>query len=471
MNQNLKNSTLLCHDVRTRPSQVDSNVLLPGIFEDVWVKLLEFLNTPLSHGKNVEAAEIDERSLRCTCKEINKTLASEEYYQAKVSSKFELIRGKHPSANDVGGWRVLYDRILSIYAPLEGLHCACNAWPWGLLIDCKFEAEKFYGEVIRSIPDSDNNSQYKKITEKLFEITFKENGTTICEILGEHAFSSGITSSSNVENSMGLLFPRKTGATLFQITWNQSTNNLINPLPYRHEILENKYLWPTDPSDLAYWVRIGRDHNPSISDLLRGLQNKPFTTMSFSGQYQLVLEHINNPRESHNTKSPKESFHIKPGLYIGNYGDHYRHFKHEVIQVSYVDTTNLSSIEEIFGKRLGKERQKYFKDSTLIVAHKFTGDIHVPAGEISWFVDLSNNISHALPEQPFSVQDEEGNQHTVKRSWTGFGTLAGLRFNRPKWDKGRLLLLENNLFAFIWEFHQPVVVLHEFPYDSASNTT
>ena len=98
-----------------------------------------------------------------------------------------------------------------------------------------------------------------------------------------------------------------------------------------------------------------------------------------------------------------------------------------------------------------------------MVGRKVTGDMHVPVGEITWFADITRRSD--TNTAPTTVEDQNGNRHRIVRSWNGMGTLAYPMFRNPSWDKGWLLELEGNLFAFCWsQFHQQgITILYQFP--------
>ncbi len=63
----------------------------------------------------------------------------------------------------------------------------------------------------------------------------------------------------------------------------------------------------------------------------------------------------------------------------------------------------------------------------LLIARKVTGDDYVPAGEITWRLDL----------------------HTMK----GEGQIAEKEFVNPRFVPGRLEIINHGIIRFIWEGH------------------
>ena len=85
-----------------------------------------------------------------------------------------------------------------------------------------------------------------------------------------------------------------------------------------------------------------------------------------------------------------------------------------------------------------------------------TGDFHVPMGATTFIALLMPIIAGVVtavapPDRVLTTAGHEG----VCRTWFGFGTLARPGFDRPKWDDGWLVQLDDDedghRFAFVWK--------------------
>lgn len=385
--------------------------------EEIWACISSFLPN-----------EETERCLRCTCLTFQQLLSSEKYYQVKVMDTYPTKElSEWPS---VGAWRTLHS-ILAEYVALEGWYIICNAWPWGLLVLCRFDGGKFCGDLVRAFPrlcGSRDISRYCNISERIFEISF-ENIQPHCKLISRTARSFGVLESEVSHVTSSTTFPRN-GGFLFQISdicsIEEETTGTIN----------------LDSSGAG-------DSIPGVRDLIEGiLENK------------LLLEYLHGPsgRQFLSMQQQTHPIHIeasmpliKPGLYVGDYGSEYGHFRHEILQVRYLDSRN---VKEAFGGRIPEDFSPSPKVSIFISARKVTGDIHVPTGEVTWCADISAADLDA--NRPKIIKDNQNVDHRVQRAWPGWGTLALPNFCEPDWDKGWLLQLEDDeydgtsRFAFSW---------------------
>jgi len=459
----------------------------------------------------------DEQALRCVCTNLQQLLTSEKYHRARVMEEFGS--GKHnvemfdqkpsssrsvhqwPKAEDVGGWRNLHEKILRPYAPLEGWHYVWNSWPWGLLVRCQFVDGKFCGDLIRAVPRADvvsedmsmldngrineNNdvhSVYERVLDKVFEISFDENGAAKCAIMipGFGIPVSPSTDSSCFvshehricEGTRRYRYPSKSDGYLFSITWKRSMDDPA--------IVD--FAWPNIGDVPHHWD--DQRGPPSAHDIIHIIQETNNALQRGESHRQaaedceLLLEPLNDRLPSGTTTlldPPPASPALKPGLYVGDYGSEtYGPLRHEVLHISHmhVDTTCADSLKNAFASSLVGSRhpppERIFGNEgttsgTILVATKVTGDAHVPAGEITWFVDVTSGGVHN--NAPSTIRDQSDTEHRVVRSWYGMGTLSFPSFTRPSWDDGWLLELEGNNFAFCWsQFRwEKHTILHEFP--------
>jgi len=486
----------------------------------------------------------EEQALRCTCKNLNQLLTSEEYYQIKVMETFANRRtrmddsstaaallghsfinaNQWPSAESVGGWRSLHDNILTTYVPLEGVCTICNAWPWGLLVKCHFEDGKFCGDLIRAIlvplSDGTEGGGYKRVLDRIFEISFENNNQT-CEIMVGNVSSREEgrqqQSTKALAHEFGISFEPATllsndyimkqfpscqnkdgdadgdgNAFLFKIYW--------DPIVKNHNLLRStQFVWPPMGTHPHSWDEKVQGGPPHAHELIQGIQNTQWHSdndgdIGDNGdeetsvdRSQLLLEPLGITLQMSDLPDQQSSQHnleiaaqvsssvaplLKPGIYVGSYGSMYSCLRHEILHLShiFVDAKSPTSLEEAFGSRVpryhifGHAEQSI---GVIMVGRKVTGDTNVPAGEITWFADISKySVTDTdTNTAPTTVEDQNGNRHRVVRSWDGMGTLAGPLFQRPIWDKGWLLELEGNLFAFCWSRfqQQEITILHEFP--------
>lgn len=107
------------------------------------------------------------------------------------------------------------------------------------------------------------------------------------------------------------------------------------------------------------------------------------------------------------------------GLWIGRFGDEF-----QMVNISYV--------------------------GDLLVAHKVTGNINVPKGEISFQVDLSPKSPIDVLE-PIELNDESSLQWGQKflQRFSGQGQVASSGFKHREWMDGQLIIVDR-YFSFAW---------------------
>eukprot|EP00554_Chaetoceros_debilis_P016448 CAMPEP_0194123412 /NCGR_PEP_ID=MMETSP0150-20130528/54419_1 /TAXON_ID=122233 /ORGANISM="Chaetoceros debilis, Strain MM31A-1" /LENGTH=508 /DNA_ID=CAMNT_0038816647 /DNA_START=81 /DNA_END=1604 /DNA_ORIENTATION=+ len=455
-------------------------------------------NGSKTHMSLSASIEREEQALRCTSKYFHKLLTSEEFYQIKAIESFATNNSRSRGADEngitnvqqsmdidawpplesVGGWRVLYDQILSVYAPLEGYCSICNAWPWGLLLECHFKDGKFCGDLVRAIQNntiiegsSTSTSQYIRKSDKIFEISFGQGGEAKCEIfLGDTEAKDDDQQSSTKTHALEFGFnfqraklldhvvttesPRQKDGFLFKINWD--ANTFAN-----HNLLRSTcFVWPPVGTVPHLW-NDDEEGPPRANEIITGIQKNPWHIdgESHTNLPQLLLEPLDiawpsrkgnkqtlpTLRKVSSLKMPLTS-----GLYAGSYGSQYGCLRHEILHLSYIDPSCPKSLDDVFQSRMPHSDflGSHDSSSVLLIGRKVTGDMHVPAGEITWFADINRLCGDGTA--PATIEDQNGTHHRVVRSWNGLGTLSYSLFRKPSWDEGWLLELEANIFAFNW---------------------
>jgi len=274
------------------------------------------------------------------------------------------------------------------------------------------------------------------------------------------------------------VYPRKEGGHLFEIHWQDTTD--VNYSPEHAWSPGLLYSFPPPDSTDEQVIY------PSGVDIIQTLRFRSIEKLE-SKQHRLRLEpwifHPYNLPSIHqspcvpaNTNQHSSTLMpMKCGLFIGNYDNMYSYCKHEILHVSYVDSS--AALQDTLGSRKLPDNYQPKHNSFFIFARKVTGDIHVPAGEITWFADMTakdNDIadndsdSDSDIRTPTNVLDKYGTNHRVIHSWSGYGTLSTIFFSSCSWDKGWLLQLDNGYFAYSWSsfVHQETTVLYEFQFDT-----
>jgi hypothetical protein len=381
----------------------------------------------------------------------------------------ERVSSEWPSYQRVGKWRIL-NQILSKYAILEGFWVICDAWPYGYLILCRFQDEKFCGDIIYPLPTvigKDNRQRniirYRNLTERIFEISFADDtGEESCKVLSSQtAAHFGIQEESVVIHN--LCFPRNRGL-LFEISDISEAN-------YEDEDDENEGIITADG-----------DTMPPIKSLISDMMNN---------EHRFLMEYLDGPNgrpiSDATACQMKESMWIdsnmpliKPGLYVGSYGTHYGFRQHEIIQIRYFEISDNGRSQEdqrqvlndAFGGRIPSDfstKELKGEPTFLISARKVTGDTHVPTGEVTWVANISKTIEDS--DRPEFVLDHNRQRHNVRRAWPGYGTLAHIIFQMPSWNEGWLYQLEDDeydgssRFAFAWSKYQnqKCIILNGLP--------
>jgi len=447
----------------------------------------------------------EEEALKCTCTLLNEILSSDEYYQSKAMDKFGFRTKKNdgvvennddqeccsskdqwPSVESVGGWKVLYENILCIYAPLEGLYTICNAWPWGLLMQCHFVNGKFCGDLVRPIPgrrESDGTCWcFKRLEDRVFEVTFKNGGMENCEMVigneGADVLDFGLSFEQVVfEEGVAKTFPYKHHGFLFKIVLSGSQNSTVNMNHNASHSTRRKFRWPSLQEFPQNWNE--NEGFPWASDIIEGnlkifqrreLLLEPLKIPLMVNEYNPSMNRGISLTELQQISTASWPL-LRSGFYAASYGSSiYSCLGYEIMDLSYirVDTKNPMSIKEVFSSRQPPvsfyEKKGHTTSSRVfLVGRKITGDIHVPAGEITWFADVTGFNDTKMA--PAIVEDEEnGGRYRVVRSWNGLGTLSYPYLINPSWNDGWLLELEGNLYSFCWKKFQPQTkVIFKFP--------
>lgn len=475
----------------SKKQTITYEIQIEDLPENLWTNIVSFLRplpSPIqffSESNNSQSTTVykkeskhrEEQALRCTCKNFNQLLTSEEHYQIKVMEM--IAKGKDvtswPSEKCVGGWKILHDNIVSLYTPLEGFYFVCNAWPWGLFVQCHFENGKFCGDLIRAVPNNGTETdemEYIRILDRIFEISFATDGKAKCEIMLGNTNKEGQDKGCKaLAHAFGVTFepetldfniikpkevPKKKGGFLFQIFWDRLQTSQSS----------QQFQWP-EVGQQPMWDE-EKKGPPKANELIQGIQNKCQLTKS-PDQFLLLerLDTISPHDQSKNLSTVAVvAPDLKSGFYVGNYGEMYSSFRHEILYIShrFVDTSNSKSMEEVFGSRTPPMNPFGTEDSSgfLLIGKKVTGDLHVPAGEITWCVDITklNSTTNA----PVTIKDKDSNKHNVIKSWNGMGTLSYYLFQGASWENGWLLELEKHKFAFCWKRQQDVTILYEAPF-------
>jgi Cyclin D1 binding domain len=140
--------------------------------------------------------------------------------------------------------------------------------------------------------------------------------------------------------------------------------------------------------------------------------------MEAAAQAGLVDEAQGYRRAATEARASLPQFQLE-GLWVGKYGDTF-----QMINVSYT--------------------------GDVLVAHKVTGDRHVPKGEVTFTVDLSPNTyqSQLEPIELSSDAVEQWGSRYLQRH-AGQGQVAADGFVNAKWLDGQLILV-NQYFSFAW---------------------
>ncbi|KAA8492432.1 Protein EXECUTER 2, chloroplastic [Porphyridium purpureum] len=90
-----------------------------------------------------------------------------------------------------------------------------------------------------------------------------------------------------------------------------------------------------------------------------------------------------------------------------------------------------------------------------LVACKITGDSNVPAGQLTFKVDVSmDGIIELGPgdkPDPIAVALNQFANLKVKQRFRGQGQIANPGFVRPQWVPGELIVFEDDIIAFVWK--------------------
>ncbi|GFH47647.1 predicted protein [Chaetoceros tenuissimus] len=450
--------------------------------ENLWVHITSFLThvDPSFSSSTSSIIEKEERALKCTSKTIHQLLTSEEFYQAKT---IELFASRSciqdwPTLENVGSWKSLC-HVLGLYIPLQGLYTLCESWPWGMLMDCKLQNGKVCGDLIRAIPETTMNTNssrsacsYSVERVRLFEIQFQIDTFSKLQMkcvvyTGDgsirHAVDFGIIKDDEVEGPETLTtmnpYPRNQ-SFLFHLQWPVGDND------------EDEEEFGRVPfiNDDTFHRRHDNDPNLFLK-LIETLRTKSLVA-PLEDLHRIRFELLDQNMKT--SESVKEIEMFKSGFYVGNYGEMYGQFQHEIINVSYLDASDVDCLEKVFGSRLSIEvLQRVFDyrlpiqerlQTKIVVGRKLTGDLHVAAGEITWFADVSKPSSDG--DAPVQVVDKDGVTYRVSKSWPGMGTLAYPLFQSSSWNDGWLLQLGNNHFAFCWDKFrdQDVTILHRISF-------
>lgn len=163
---------------------------------------------------------------------------------------------------------------------------------------------------------------------------------------------------------------------------------------------------------------------------------------------------------------------LDPGLYVGDFGDRYGHFRLETLRLEYQSCkiSELSCIFEypftepnldphdIIPHELKDAAAQLDQDQqvTFLVLSKVTGDHYVPAGQVTFVAPmgvLRERLVERRGDNPTTVVPPGfSSPQTVQEAWPGFVTLARHLFRDPHWAEAHMVQLlgqgSNTCFAF-----------------------
>jgi len=86
-----------------------------------------------------------------------------------------------------------------------------------------------------------------------------------------------------------------------------------------------------------------------------------------------------------------------------------------------------------------------------LIARKVTGDKNVPAGEITFQLDLSpQRHSASLPNIRLSEEASEKWNNKELQRFAGLGHVADEGFENSQWLEGQIVLINKEYFSFVW---------------------
>lgn len=188
----------------------------------------------------------------------------------------------------------------------------------------------------------------------------------------------------------------------------------------RRKVLELrvKLLEARDSGDMPKVSRLGRAILRSQQLDAEFIYQVSYERMEAATRAGLLEEAENYRNEAMIARSALPQFNMG-GLWIGRFGDEF-----QMVNISYV--------------------------GDLLVAHKVTGNVNVPKGEISFQVDLSPK-SPTDVLQPIELNEESGSQWGQKflQRFPGKGQVASTGFKHREWMDGQLIIV-GRYFSFAW---------------------
>lgn len=408
-------------------------------------------------------------------------------------------------------YRALY-RALEQWAVLEGFYSMPTAFPWSLLVLLRFETGTLVAEAIRFC---DDGGRRQEVRTRLFEVTLLEEAGHVCAALRFPLDKNGILGSTfafvgplpqtvraTLASARGFrhkdeVVPRwispahgvsvellPSGPKCGLMCNETSTPNCVGDCgdggSSSDEFLSSDGVETEVAGGMEFW-----DASHAISrDNLEDMTARMVLLMLRSVR-SLPLVLVRSPMDY--TLDDPSAPHLHPGLYVGNYGHgQYGQFTHEVILVEYreCNAKNIVSLFTFDDRKAVPRRLQEVLDSAVhgetlsfLVGTKVTGDVHVPAGQATFVAlcspqPLVERLCHSNGGQVQTVMNYSSREvEVVKRSWPGFGIIAGIGFHSPSWSPGNLVQLEArsgdlsgetcraDRFGFMWRRDRDVIVL------------
>jgi hypothetical protein len=159
---------------------------------------------------------------------------------------------------------------------------------------------------------------------------------------------------------------------------------------------------------------------------------------------------------------------VHGSLWFGDYGEHYKLHRNEAVQIIRCKAGEINGLmmltdqEKARAIQLVQSEPDWDPDDHWVFGMKVTGDPHVQMGSLSMAVCVGREKPHQSQVHD-SWSDEQIDTAMVVGTLPGMGTLAYIGYRNPSWNPGKLMILEDGRWSFVWTGNQDPVVFRPLP--------
>ena len=427
----------------------------------------------------------------------------------------------------LSSWWALF-RVLSTWAPREGFYALPHAAPWGLVLLLRFRAGAIVGEVLKGGAAGETRTE-------VLRVRFDERGRPHARACGAPvalvARPEGVAVPGDPSGVAPVSPLPGNGAGRYVGVARFDAPGLL--IERREPVMyEGGGGDDDDDDDEGSHVRAVRRARRAWAIDAPGDAAEMVASLLALAAPGLLLRAVDGPAVARLAAGRDGAPAIRPGLYVGAFGPQYGQHRRKTLLVEHRRFALATPGDEAAWSRIAREifltheRSQHDRpvdrradpnvrnsraapfwqtardacvraratEVVFAVGLKVTGDLHVPAGAVTWGALVRPALADGDEVAPYcgrrdgggrdrferstTVRDrEDDREERVADAWFGWGTLAFPGFAEPSWSSGQLCRLReepsatggaaapSGRFAFTWHRARDdsATVLHWLP--------